>query len=603
MEAVNAIKVLLVDDNQKDADELTALLQGASEICFEITHLKHPRDILAACEEEAQHVLFVSQALLDNFGAEGIHKIREAFPALPLLALAHLDESPLPLLQNQKRGGQLADDVVVKGFIDSKSLVRLIHAEIQHKRLVASLSDLLNQQNVLFDELTGLPNRLLFMDRLNQAVTAAKRDCSKFAMLVMDINECQALNEQLGRDSVDGLLASVAKRLQGCIHSPDTIARYSGDKFAVILTKIENTAQVAKVAQIIQRVASEPYEVEGEPMFLTASIGASIFPADGGEAKKMLNNVEEALVNAKEQGNETIQFYHPKTQRTIEKQLRLEKEMRLAWARGEFVIHYQPLVEADTTKTVGIHAQMRWSHPERGLVEQDEFFKLASETGLLFPLTDWLMRTVCRQQLEWQEQGLPAVPISVNCGVELLKRDDLADSLDKLLKDSGFDPSFLILEFDEAVLAANKEIAGSRLHALKDIGVTITLSDFGGASSSTKLIQNMPIDNIKLSDELHLGFREQNADYVKATLMLANSQGKAVMASGVRDEEQAKFLHEHGCHVLQGDMFSKPVGIEQAVTLLKQSEVSALFQERADLAAKHLSMNELGSSEGRVSRL
>lgn len=574
MEKTNSIRVILIEDNLKEAKEIKTLFEHASEMCFEVIERKHPREIIATLDELPCHVILVTQALLEGFGREGINQIRDRYPLIPLIALVRLEDNPT-LLQPDQFG---ADDYLLKGFIETKSLVRLIHTEIQHRRLVSSLSDLLHQQNVLYDELTGVPNRILFMDRLNQAIASSKRDKASFALFLVDINNSQALNDEWGRKTVDALFAEAADRLQKCVHSPDTCARYSGDKFAILLTNIRSVSMAAKVAQITQRVLSEPYTLHGAPFFLTASIGISVYPNDGHDAKKLLQHVEEALCEAKTHGQEQIQFHHPKTQRQIEQQLKQEKEMRVAWAQGQFVIFYDLLVETKEQKTVAMQAQVRWHHPERGLVPQNEFIRLADETGLLFPLGDWLVRTICKQQLVWQQQGLPVIPVSIALSEQQLLREDLPDALSKILAEQAIEPHALILEFSEFDIMKHQTRSERQLHALKDIGVLLTLNHFVGDCSISVGVKNLPIDNVKLIDQSRLDWSQVNLDFIQANLALVKSLHKSVIVSGVDSEAQFLFLQQHECDLVQGTLFSQSVSLEQAQALLQSQSLGDFFK-------------------------
>jgi diguanylate cyclase (GGDEF)-like protein/PAS domain S-box-containing protein len=439
-----------------------------------------------------------------------------------------------------------------------------------------------------YDSLTELPNRALFEDRLPQAITLARRNHQKLAVMLLDLDRFKTINDTLGHPVGDQLLRGVAERLSSRLRGSDTVARFAGDGFALLLTQINRTEDAARIAQRIENSAVEvaqgilgilrsPFDFDGQELYVTASIGIGVFPNDGRDTQALLQNAGAALSRVKEQGGNAYQFYAVDMNAKALQQLTLENGLRRALEREEFVLHYQPQVDINSGRVVAVEALIRWEHPELGFVSPADFIPLAESNGLIIPIGEWTLRTACKQAQIWRKGGLP-LRMSVNLSARQFEQPDLLEMVDRVLRETGLDPSHLEFEITESAVMKNAERAIDTLHRLKKMQIQIAIDDFGSGYSSLSYLKRFPIDRLKIDQSF---VREATADstdaaIIMAIITLAQNLRLKVIAEGVETDEQLRFLRLLRCDEIQGYLFSKPLPADALETLLLEGSPLAV---------------------------
>lgn len=423
----------------------------------------------------------------------------------------------------------------------------------------------------MHDALTGLPNRILACDRLEQAIGAAQREGNCVGILFLDLDRFKNINDSLGHFYGDTVLEQVAIRLQSVTRAADTISRQGGDEFMVIMPNANYQEDLVIQAKKILNAVSAPYFVNQQELTITFSIGISAYPYDGSDASTLIKNADAAMYHAKESGRDNYQFYAPEMNNKIAKRLALETQMRHAVARQEFVVYYQPKVDITYKKLVGAEALIRWNHPDIGLVSPGNFIGIAEECGLIVPIGQWVTETVCRQNQAWLQRDLACVPISVNLSSIQFRQKNLVDSLRLLLEETGLPPRLLELELTESVLTQNNETVIKTLQKLKELGINLSIDDFGTGYSSLSYLKRFPIDTIKIDQSFvrDIAHDENDGAIMKAIISMSHSLKMSVIAEGVETQEQLAFLEANHCDGIQGYYFSQPVPAMQFEEMLK----------------------------------
>ncbi len=425
-----------------------------------------------------------------------------------------------------------------------------------------------------YDKLTGLPNRSLFVDRLEQAMRVADRYEHMVAVLFIDLDKFKNINDSLGHDAGDSLLRDAAERLGSCMRSTDTVARWGGDEFCLLLKNIKHIENVNVVAEkIIERFA-EPFNIKDKKMFITASIGIILYPLDDIDVDSLLKNADTAMYHAKEKGRNNYQFYNHEMSVKLEQRLELEHELRHALERDEFMLQYQPQVDIKQGRIVGIEALIRWQHPERGMIPPDQFIGIAEETGLIVPLGEWVLQQACKQMQGLRRSGLPSIQVSVNLSVRQLHETSLLATISQTLQNAGLEPSELDLEITESMLMSDMDRVTQTLRELSELGVSISVDDFGTGHSSLAYLKQFPISTLKIDRSFirDIPFDKDDVSITIAIINMARGLGIKTVAEGVEIREQLDFLKTHECNLMQGYYFSKPVSIDEIVTLLRREQ-------------------------------
>ncbi len=421
------------------------------------------------------------------------------------------------------------------------------------------------------DFLTGLPNRMLLNDRVNQAIILAPRHMKKVAVLFLDLDGFKHINDSLGHPTGDKLLQSIAKRLVDCVRGSDTVSRQGGDEFVVLLSEVERSEDVAITARRMLAAVAEAHSIDQHDLHVTTSIGMSVFPDDGLDAETLIKNADTAMYQAKENGRQSYQFFKPAMNvRAVERQS-IEESLRRALERQEFTLHYQPKMNLRTGEITGAEALIRWTHPTRGPVSPAEFIPVAEDCGLILPIGRWVLQQACKQAAAWQNAGLLLHTMAVNISAMEFRDDNFLQNVFTTLDETKLDASALELELTESVLMKRAESAAAVLKTLRDGGVQIAIDDFGTGYSSLSYLRKFPIDALKIDQSFvrQITTTPEDTTIVTAIISMARSLKLRVVAEGVETQEELAFLKAHHCDEAQGYFFSRPVLPEQFAQLLK----------------------------------
>jgi diguanylate cyclase (GGDEF)-like protein/PAS domain S-box-containing protein len=432
-----------------------------------------------------------------------------------------------------------------------------------------------------YDSLTELPNRKLFEDRLPQALSLAERNHQQAAVMLLDLDRFKTINDTLGHAVGDQLLRAVAERLQECLRGSDTVARFAGDGFALLLTQISRAEDAARIAQRLENNAVEiaqgildalksPFNLDGQELYATASIGVGVYPHDGKNAEALLKNAGAALSRVKGQGGNGYQFYAVEMNAKALQQLTLENGLRRAVEREEFVLHYQPQVDINSGEILAVEALIRWQHPELGSVSPVDFIPLAEDNGLIIPIGEWTLRTACREAKKLHDEGFSHLRMSVNLSARQFEQPDLLEMVERVLKETGLDPSDLEFEITESAVMKNAERAIDIMRRLKDMKIQIAIDDFGSGYSSLSYLKRFPIDRLKIDRSFvqEATTDPTDAAIIMAIITLAQNLRLKTIAEGVETEEQLRFLNVLHCDEIQGWLFSKAIPPEALRQLL-----------------------------------
>jgi diguanylate cyclase (GGDEF)-like protein/PAS domain S-box-containing protein len=426
------------------------------------------------------------------------------------------------------------------------------------------------------DALTGLPNRALFMDHLKLAVERAKRPRKKylFAVLFLDLDRFKNINDSLGHTIGDQVLVATAARIEKCLRHLDTVARFGGDEFAVLLDGVEDVNDTIRVAQRLQREMATPINVGGHEVFTTVSIGIALSSTGYERPEEVVRDADTAMYRAKAAGKSRYEIFDTGMHSRAVALLRLETDLRRAVEREEFVVHYQPIVSLADDVIQGFEALVRWQHPERGLVSPSEFIPVAEETGLIIPLGRWVLRESCSQMHRLQAASGESHPLSlsVNLSGRQFMQPDLIGQVKQILDETGFDPRRLHLEITESSVIENTETVTEMLLQLRAIGIRLSMDDFGTGYSSLSYLHRFPIHTLKIDRSFVSGGDGEN-EIVRTIIMLARNMGMDIVAEGVETPEQLNYLRELRCEYGQGFLFSRPLDIDAACRLLEREHV------------------------------
>lgn len=559
------IEVLLVEDNPGDAWLVRILLDEVGAERFAVTHAVSLGSAFELLDDHDFDVLLVDLSLPDSSGLETVVKTRDRAADIPIVVLSGRDdeESALQALQSG------AEDYLVKGQGDGEIISRSIRYSIQRKQAERRLAYL--EQ---YDRLTGLANRALLQDRLEQALARADREnSSMIAVMLLSLDRFKEVNAEFGRDCGDALLKSVAQRLTDRVHVGNTAARVGGDEFAIVVENVEEIHEAVSLVSEILGIFDEPFEVESWEIPVSASIGIAGHPPS--EGTRMLPDAEFAMSRAKSRGGNSYQFYTEEMNVQASERLSLEGSLRRALERDEYVLYYQPQVNLQSGSIFGAEALLRWRHPEMGIVPPFKFIPVLEETGMIAEVGEWVLLTACTQAREWSESGFGPFRIAVNLSARQFEREGLAAMIKRGLGYSGLDSSCLELELTESLVMQDPEASRELLNSLKsEEGVRVSVDDFGTGYSSLSYLKLFPLDVLKIDKSFvrDIAKDPNDAAIVSAVISMSHALGLKVIAEGVETEEQLDFLREQGCDQAQGYLFSPPVPAEDFVRLLESTK-------------------------------
>ncbi|MFZ2540351.1 MAG: EAL domain-containing protein [Gallionella sp.] len=425
------------------------------------------------------------------------------------------------------------------------------------------------------DVLTGLPNRLLFQDRLQQAITYAERQHTSVALLFLDLDRFKNINDTLGHHFGDLLLQEVTQRIQQSVRTSDTVSRQGGDEYVIMLPNLNGLGDVVQVINKLIEAIAHPCQLEVHNVHVTTSVGISVYPQDGTDSETLIRNADTAMYQAKEAGRNCYRFFTQAMNRSIARRVGMENKLREALKRNELLLHYQPLVDLRSRQIVAAEALVRWQHPEDGLIPPAEFIPIAEETGMIVTLGEWVLNEACRQNQEWRALGLREIAISVNLSPLQLHDRNLVNSVSLALSNSGMSAGALELEITESAMMKNPEQATTMLNKLSKLGIRFSIDDFGTGYSSLSYLKKFPLDTLKIDQSFVRDLTVDNDDaaIVRAVVSIAKSLGLRVIAEGVETAEQLRFLEGLDCEVMQGYYFSRPVPAGEFRMLLESGRV------------------------------
>ncbi|MEO8628412.1 MAG: EAL domain-containing protein [Betaproteobacteria bacterium] len=539
-----------------DDDAFRALVQHSHDI---IT-VHDPQGLTLYESPSASRVLgYAPGALIGRVPFDAVHpkdlsRIRGGFEKL----LAGLgDGSAIEFRFRHAAGHWLHLEVLGNNLLDHPRIhgVVLTARDVTERKRAEARAHYLAQH----DGLTGLPNRRLMQDRMEQAITQARRNGTQVALMFIDLDRFKIVNDSFGHLTGDTLLKQVAVRLGKCLRDTDTVARLGGDEFTIMLPNVAGIQVVGEVAQRVLSDLEQPFCDGEQEMFISASIGISLFPRDGVVPDDLFKHADTAMSSAKHAGRNRYLYFTESLNVQIREKAMLESGLRRAIERDELCLHYQPKIDLATGLIIGAEALVRWQHPTLGLLGPSKFIPIAEDSGLILPLGRWVLNAACLQLSKWQAQGI-AIPVAVNLSARQFQQRNLADLILMTMADYGVHPSFLELELTESAIMHDPEASISTLERIKSSGTTISIDDFGTGYSSLSYLKRLPLDILKIDQTF---VRDITTDYndaaiVRAIIGLTRSLGVKVIAEGVEDDSQLSFLNAYGCNYGQGFLFGKP---------------------------------------------
>jgi diguanylate cyclase (GGDEF)-like protein len=579
------LHVLLVEDNGVDALLLREMFSKEAPGSLELTYLTCVSDALLHLAKGGVDIVLLDTGLPDTHGLDSVRRVHELAPNVPVIVLAGLNDETLAS-EALKEGAQ---DYLIKGQLESRALPRALRHAVERHRLqtdadqvkklqlelkddfliAARATSLEMSHSASHDALTDLPNRVLFNDRLTQAISLAERQKKQLAVMYIDLDHFKKINDSLGHDIGDKLLQSVADRLKASVRRSDTISRLGGDEFLVLLSQVEHEEDAIFSARKILRALTVPYVINSNSLDVSVSIGVSAYPSDGQDAEGLINKADNALYEAKRNGRNAFQFFRREMHARLAERQSLEADLRCALGRNEFVLHYQPKLNLKTGLITGVEALIRWLHPQRGLVYPGQFVPVAEECGLIQSIGQWVLLEACKQARAWIDEGLGVVPVSVNVSATEFGAKDFLSGVRAVLIATGVEPKNLELELTESVLMHDAEAAVVTLVKLKAMGVQVAIDDFGTGYSSFSYLRRFQSDALKLDHSFvqEIAADPRDAAIVSAMINLGRSLEQRIVAEGVETSAQLEFLQRHGCGEGQGYYFSRPVVADRLADL------------------------------------
>ncbi|MCU1244227.1 MAG: sensor diguanylate cyclase/phosphodiesterase, partial [Acidobacteria bacterium] len=565
---------------------------GASKVARDITERKRAEETLRTQStamtasmdgigilDEHLQFTYLNDALAKLYG----YRDTETLLGRPLFDLYETDEKErlvtqiLPAVQQRgrwrgeangkKRDGTVFPQEISITSIDAGGVVCVVrditertYAEEQIKHLA------------YHDALTGLPNRLLFKDRLTVALSHAQRERTRLAILFLDLDRFKVINDSLGHNIGDQLLQAVAARVSSCVRESDTVARLGGDEFTLLLPNLLRSDDAAPIAQKILEAVRYPFHIEGREFFITTSIGISLYPEDGTDAETLIKNADTAMYQAKEQGRDNYQLFNAFVNAKALQRIALEHGLRRALQNDELEVHYQPIFDFRSGRITGMEALLRWNHPDMGVVPPAVFIPIAEATGTMVPIGLWAMRRACEQAKTWHDSGFRNLSLAVNLSVTQLQQADLVPRVHDVLAETGLPPRLLELEITESSAMQSPEGSIRTLYELKKLGIRISLDDFGTGHSSLSYLKRFPIDTLKIDQSFvrDITSDPDTAAIVTAIIAMAHSLRLKVIAEGVEFTDQANFLKRYGCDQMQGYLIRAPVPAWEFFEMISQ---------------------------------
>lgn len=573
--------ILIIDDDSHVRNLLVELLSDE----YHCTNVASAEDALAVLDS-IQYDLIVSDINMGGIsGLDLVPLVHRNSPDTVVVMIS--GQQTIETAIEAMHAG--AFDYITKPF-DIGHVSVAVHRALEHHRLLIEkrryethLEELIKERTAeieylaYYDTLTDLPNRVLFKDRCDQALAIGQHNRQIVGIMLVSLDRFKKIADTLGHEAGDLLLGEVGARLHSCVRKGDTVARFDGEEFALLLTRLNKTGDLAEISEAINEALKPSFRLGDQEVYLTASIGISLFPFNGEDSAIVLKNAGAAMYRAKRAGGNTYQFYNADMNARAIKRLGLETSLRHAIENEEFLLHYQPRLAVDSMVITGVEALIRWQHPQLGLVAPAEFIPLAEDTGLIIPIGEWVLQTACKQNQRWQDEGFAPMRVAVNIAAQQLRQPHFAGTVKQILLEAGLDAKHLELELTETSVMNNAEFAIDVLGRLQKMGVKISIDDFGTGFSSLSYLKRLPIDALKIDQSFvrDLATDPDDAALVTAIITLAHSLRLEVVAEGVETEEQFRFLSLLGCDEIQGFLFSKGLPVGELASLMRSHTARA----------------------------
>lgn len=478
------------------------------------------------------------------------------------------------LFAKHKEGHLVPLDCTVSNFFTQDNLFcTIMMRDITERKRYEEII----KYQAFYDSLTNLPNRLLLKERAIQEFSHADRNKHKVALLYIDLDRFKLINDTMGHECGDNVLREIAKRLQGCLRGTDTVARLGGDEFVIILTELMTEEYVGKISNQILDAIKMPIVIKGHEIFMTGSVGISIYPNDGAEYDLLLSNADIAMYQAKEKGKNNFQLYTASLNEKAVERLVLENGLRRAVEYKEFIVHYQPKVNASTHEITGMEALVRWQHPQKGLIAPDHFIPLAEETGLIMPIGEWVLCAACTHNKAMQNAGLPPLTVAVNISSRQFELQNLSDIVKRILEETGLEAKYLELEITESIAMHNVKHTIKTITDLQKLGVKFAIDDFGTGYSSLSKLNSISVNKLKIDKSfVHQITGKKTQSLIASTILaLGKNLELGIVAEGVENAEQVAFFQDGGCDELQGFFFGKPMTSECFFDFFRKAQMDS----------------------------
>jgi diguanylate cyclase (GGDEF)-like protein len=559
------MKLLLIEDNTDDVAFLRAALRRQKADDVELSHASTIAEAGEVLKPGQFDIVLLDLHLPDAQGLSCVDAIQKLDERVPVVVLSGQDDEDFAVSILNKG----VQDYIVKWEGQGRTILRSIRYAIERKRTEIRLNYLAQ-----FDPLTGIGNRQYFHDQLERATARARREARKVALFFLDLDQFKMVNDTLGHDAGDRLLQEIARRLRTSVRTGDVIARLGGDEFALLMESVTGPLDASVIAQQLLDVVSVPFELDGHPVFVTASIGVTLYPHDDHDTQRLVKNADIAMYQAKDTGRNNFKFFTERMHTELIEYHELARDLNDAMQKELFHLAFQPKVNLVSRRLQGLEALLRWQSATRGNVSPAEFIPVAEATGYIVPLGYWVLRKVCQTISHWKRDGLPIVPVSVNVSARQFQQAGFHEQVAEVLKEFDIDPSLIELEMTEGLLMDDSDSALRELRHLKRIGLRISVDDFGTGHSCLNYLRRFPIDVLKIDRSFvqDVGTNEDSEIIIDAIISLARSLRLETVAEGVEKIEQVAYLLDRGCRVAQGFLFGHPMGEADVRPLLKQLE-------------------------------
>lgn len=563
-------KVLLIEDNPGDAKLVEVLLEANNNANkhFELICVGLLSDAFPILEQGGISAILLDLGLPDGNGLDSLTQIYTAALTVPIVVLS-AEEDELLAIQSVQLGAQ---DFLVKSGISELVLRRSLYYAIERKTLLEQLQYLAH-----YDVLTGLANRKLFYDRLKQDIVGARRSKKSLALIFLDLDDFKLINDSLGHRSGDDLLKEVAKRLQHCIRTTDCVARMGGDEFTLILNDLNHVEDAAVIAEKILQTLAEPLVLNVQQIITHASLGIAIYPDDCTDIETLIGAADAAMYQAKESGGEKkkggFRFFSAAMSAKAQRNADKIEQLNEAFERGEFELYYQPTVDVRSGMIVSMEALLRWQHPTQGLLTPAKFMTELESSGLIVPVGNWVLQQACAQSKSWQQQGLAPLAIAVNISARQFRQSGFVDTIVNALHENRLPPSLLELEFHEATLWEDEDYSVQELSRLSQMGIKLSLDNFGNDMISFKSLSKFPVHAIKIDQSLiqQDSLHSSEAVIAKAAIEIARIFHIKGLATGVENEAQLEMVRHIACDDAQGYLYGRPLPVNEAGELIARS--------------------------------